>query len=233
MESLQKNKKINSKSKFKVLESIWNLKDTNKIVKNELDSLLSRLESKVEIEYMINGKVYWFHWDEGEQLFYTNIGWTKYESKSTKKVIDSIYDNEEYKEYDIYEALHKISVEKKDIIKTILTEEIVSSRDDVEYSEEIEHLDIKQLIEEYYKPNTLIKELDRIHNKFFSIWKWSILNIEDILLITNDVQGYWEEMTSTEKEIGAYFIVVRAGEYNHSFVKIDVNTYECIYSYVS
>lgn len=236
--------KINTESRLKNIEEIpemlriiekdleyedWEL-DRYFIVESNTESRVKIIEEIPEMLGLIEKDFDLEKWELWRYLIIES-NMEKYESKSTQKVIDLIFDDKDYREYDIYEALHNLSIEKKDVIKILLTEEIVSSRDDVEYNEDIEHLDIKQLIEEYYEPNSLIKELWRIHNNFFSIWKWSILNKESILKITEDIQEYWEEMTSKEKEIGAYFIVTRAGEYNHSFIKIDINTYECIFTY--
>jgi hypothetical protein len=111
----------------------------------------------------------------------------------------------------------------------MIMDEIVDFRDDVNKKEDIDMLDIWKLFDKYYDDN--LGELDRIYNNFFWISKWLILPEEKIRKISNTIDEYWNTLRNWENEIWVYFMIVRVNEYCHSFVKIDDDNYECVYSY--
>jgi hypothetical protein len=110
----------------------------------------------------------------------------------------------------------------------MLSEEIVKFRNFIKFKWSLDNLDISQLLNIYYdKP---IEELERVYNNFFWIWKWMIVSKDKILKISDDVSQYWNNLRNWEKEIWVHFMIAKVKEYCHSFVKVDDNNYECIYS---
>jgi len=214
------------KKTSKIIEAIKKLKKSNDIKKkSELNKVLSTIDVGVNIEYMLKWKVFSIKYED-DFHFYIN---GEESSKCTNRAIDEIFKEANNNPLNVEKAINNLSIDKQELMKEMFTEEIISKSEKIEFNIEIKPFNLLGIMKIYHK--NPLEELDKKYNNFFWIWKWLVVNKERINKISRNTKEYWNILLNWEKEIWASFVTAKVWEYCHTFIKVDENNYECVFSY--